>query len=359
MQIKKYIFTLMNLFIFSSLVAQVQVDIKVDSVQLLVGEQTGINLRVTLDSDKIAEFPSLSPGMEIIPNLEVVEVQPMDTTFLNEGKRMELSQKFTVTAWDSALYYLPPFKVKVGEQVDSSKSLAIKVFTLDVDTLHLDHFYPPRGMMSPPFDWNDWSGLVHTSLVLILLLFIAYILFDNARRGKPIVRIIRRKKKLPPHQVAIEEIERIKADRIWAEEDSKEYYTLLTDALRNYIHERYNFNAMEMTSTEIINRLLEEDNPESLDELREIFATADLVKFAKYSTLINENDANLVAAIEYINQTKIEVDPNLKPEPEIIKETDKRRLNQVVAMRVVSVVLLAIAVGLLCWIVWRSMDVLM
>lgn len=34
--------------------------------------------------------------------------------------------------------------------------------------------------------------------------------------------------------------------------------------------------------------------------------TADLVKFAKYSTLINENDMNLVNAIEFINQTKQE-----------------------------------------------------
>ncbi len=339
--------------------AQVQVDIKVDSVQLLVGEQTGINLRVTMNAGQNAEFPPLQPGMELIPNLEVVEVQPLDTTFLNEGKRIELSQKFIVTAWDSALYYLPPFKVKVDEQVDSSKSLAIKVFTLDVDTLHLDQFYPPRGVMSPPFDWNDWNAMVYASLVVVLLMLVAYYLFDSARRGKPIVRIIRRKKKLPPHQVAIQEIERIKTDRIWAEEDSKEYYTLLTDALRNYIRERYDFNAMEMTSTEIINRLLEEENPESLDELRDIFTTADLVKFAKYSTMVNENDANLVAAIEYINQTKIEVDPNLKPEPEIIKETDKRRLNQVVAMRIVSAVLLAASVGLICWIIWRSMDVLM
>ena len=35
-----------------------------------------------------------------------------------------------------------------------------------------------------------------------------------------------------------------------------------------------------------------------------LFQTADLVKFAKYNTLINENDANLVNAIEFINQTK-------------------------------------------------------
>ena len=59
-----------------------------------------------------------------------------------------------------------------------------------------------------------------------------------------------------------------------------------------------------MTSSEIIARLQEAGDKKMVDELRELFYTADLVKFAKYSTLINENDANLVHAIEFINQTK-------------------------------------------------------
>ena len=125
------------------------------------------------------------------------------------------------------------------------------------------------------------------------------------------------------------------------------------------IKDRYGFNAMEMTSTEIIDRLIAENNEEALDELREIFRTADLVKFAKYSTLINENDANLVAAVEYVNQTKIEVDPNAKPEPEVIKETDQKRLTQVKMMRVAIGVLAVLSVAMLAWIIWRSADLLM
>ncbi|MBQ1908815.1 MAG: hypothetical protein II170_02625, partial [Bacteroidaceae bacterium] len=155
------------------------------------------------------------------------------------------------------------------------------------------------------------------------------------------------------------EIERIKADRKWAEEDSKEYYTQLTETLRVYIQNRYGFSTMEMTSAEIIERLLQEDDGgQALDELREIFRTADLVKFAKYSTLINENDANLMAAVEYINQTKQEVDPNAKPEPEIIKETDKKRLNQVLTMRIVACLMVALGVAAFGWIAWRLWDLI-
>ena len=104
----------------------------------------------------------------------------------------------------------------------------------------------------------------------------------------------------------MKEIEIIKAEKMVTSENQKEYYTKLTETLRKYIEERYGFRAMEMTSSEIIDRLTETQDQQALDELRMLFQTADLVKFAKYSTLINENDMNLVNAIEFINKTKVE-----------------------------------------------------
>ena len=41
-----------------------------------------------------------------------------------------------------------------------------------------------------------------------------------------------------------------------------------------------------------------------MNELQELFMTADLVKFAKYSSLLNEKDMNLVNAINFIDKTK-------------------------------------------------------
>ena len=128
-----------------------------------------------------------------------------------------------------------------------------------------------------------------------------------------------------------EEIEVIKAEKMVTAENQKEYYTKLTDTLRKYIEERYGFSAMEMTSSEIIDRLTETQDRQALDELRMLFQTADLVKFAKYSTLINENDMNLVNAIEFINKTKLEAQPDQKPEKpqmteEQVRTTKTRRM---------------------------------
>lgn len=357
--IKRIYFFYLFLFLMAGMRAQVQVDIKLDSLQLFIGQQTDLTLSVTIDANQKLVMPDIKKGQELIPDIEVVTVGNPDTAVLNDGKRLTVSQAYTITAWDSAFYYLPPMQVTVDGKTYDSKSLALKVYTVDIDTLHLDRYFPPNGIMELPFLWEEWQMVMFGSLLFLLMLVCMGVLYYHVKHGKPIVRFIRRKKKLPPHQVAMDEIERIKSERKWAEEDSKEYYTLLTDTLRNYIRDRYGFNAMEMTSSEIIERLIAENNQEALDELREIFRTADLVKFAKYSTLINENDANLVSAIEYVNQTKIEVDPNAKPEPEVIKETDQKRLTQVKIMRVAIGVLVVLSIALLVWIIWRSADLLM
>jgi hypothetical protein len=125
-------------------------------------------------------------------------------------------------------------------------------------------------------------------------------------------------------------------------ENSKEYYTKLTDTLRKYIEERYGFQAMEMTSSEIIERLTATQDQKALDELRQLFTTADLVKFAKYSTLINENDMNLVNAIEFINQTKLENMPTEETVKPQLSEEDQRSVK---ARRTLKALITALVVG--------------
>ena len=42
----------------------------------------------------------------------------------------------------------------------------------------------------------------------------------------------------------------------------------------------------------------------AISDLKLLFQTADLVKFAKHDPQMNENDANLINAIDFINETK-------------------------------------------------------
>jgi hypothetical protein len=321
--------------------AQVSVEAVIDSIQIFVGQQAHVTLTANAQENAKIEFPQFKPTEYITPGVEVLASHELEKKELDNGF-VARSVAYTLTSFDDTLYYLPPMTVKIDGKPYQSKSLALKVLTIEVDTTNVEQFFGPKDVQDNPFQWSDWSLPFWLSVLLIVLLALCYYLYLRLRDNKPIISRIRIVKRLLPHQKAMKEIEQIKADKMVTSENSKEYYTKLTDTLRKYIEERYGFNAMEMTSSEIIEKLMSIQDENALSELRHLFLTADLVKFAKYSTLINENDQNLVNAIEFINQTKLEnvpVEETVKPQlSEEDQRSQKARRILKTAITVISVV---------------------
>lgn len=320
--------------------AQVSVEAMIDSIQILVGQQAHVTLTAVAKDNSKVEFPQFKPTQMITPGVEVLGSQELESQQEDNGF-VTRATVYTLTSFDDTLYYLPPMTVKIDGKPYKSKSLALKVLTIDVDTTNVDQFFGPKDVQDNPFQWSDWSLTFWLSVLMLVLLAICYYLYLRMRDNKPIITHIRIVKKLLPHQKAMQQIEQIKAEKMVTAEDSKEYYTRLTDTIRKYIEERYGFSAMEMTSSEIIAKLMETQDEGALSELRHLFLTADLVKFAKYSTLINENDMNLVNAIDFINQTKLENEPveeTVKPQ---LSEEDQRSQK---ARRLLKTIIIAISV---------------
>ena len=336
--------------------AQVTFDARIDTVVMLIGQQRELTLEAVCGRDQHVQLPAFQQYQPLYGGVEIVDKLSSDTSLLDGGKRMQVTERWTITAFDSALVALPPFAAIVDGDTLLSKSLALKVVTVPVDTLHLDQFFPPKSVQDNPFSWSDWSDIFWLGMLLFVMAVVLAYVALRAYQNKPIIRIIRRAPKLPPHQVAMEQIERLKVEKRWAEEDSKEYYTELTDTLRTYIKDRYGFNAMEMTSTEIISRLLQEQDEQALTELRQLFETADLVKFAKWTTMMNENDANLVSAIDFINNTKVEADPNAKPVEEEVTVEEKQSRKRTLAMRVTIAVLSLAVEALLIYLIYLFVE---
>ncbi len=331
--------------------AQVTVDATIDSLQILIGEQAKIKLQVSMDANKQLVLPHFPDTL--ITGVEVLEEAKPDTQLLNDNKRWLITTEYTVTSFDSALYYLPPMQVLVDNKPYMSKALALKVYSVPVDTLHPDQFFGPKDIREVPITWSDVAPLTYSSLLMILLGIVTVFLILRYRDNKPIIKIIKIEPKLPPHQAAMKKIEEIKADKNIQREDPKLYYTELTEVIRTYIKKRFGFNAMEMTSTEIIDRLLQEKDQESINDLKNLFMTADLVKFAKHAPLMNENDMNLVNAVDFINQTKVEEDPNAKKEPTEIRVEEKRSKEGRIVL-IVSIVVIAAAALIALYMVVRN-----
>lgn len=349
---KRIIFIISLIACVLSASAQVYVESKIDSIEILIGEQTSVALSVTAKKGAKVKMPVYEPSQYITPGVEVLAHSDADTSQLDNGL-LKITKRYTLTSFDENLYYLPPMTVNVDGKNYKSKSLALKVLTVPVDTLHPEKFYPPKGVQSNPFLWSDWEQAFWLSVVFVLICVLTYYLWTRLKENKPVIAKVRIIKKLPPHQKALKEIEHIKENKMSVSEDQKTYYTLLTDVLRKYIKARFGFNAMEMTSTEIISRLQQEEDRKMIDELNELFMTADLVKFAKYSTLINENDANLVNAIEFINTTKLENQPTVERVEPNLTEADKQNIRSRSVLKGSIIVLLIAGAALFVFVMYQ------
>jgi len=336
--------------------AQVKVESSISSVEMLVGQQVQLTVTATAGENAAVEFPQVATfpqGVEFLGAIDMPDVPA-------EEGQVTRQRGYVLTSFEDTLYYLPPMEVRVDGKVYQTKKLALKVLTVDVDTTNYEQYYGPKTVQDNPFDWelDDWAKPFWLSVVMLVLMALAYYLYLRLRDNKPVIAHIRVVKRLLPHQKAMKAIEEIKAEKMVTAEDPKMYYTRLTDALRKYIEERYGFSAMEMTSSEIIERLMKTDDPQTLSELRQLFLTADLVKFAKYSTLINENDANLVSAIDFINKTKVETPVNEQDlKPQLTAEEQRTKSSRIALKTSIAVACIA-SVGLLGYIVYCVYDLM-
>lgn len=300
----------------------IKIHAKIDSLRILIGQQAHITLQVSVPKGTNVILPQINDT--IISGIEVLDVSKLDSLWLNDKKSLTLQQVYTVTSFDSALYYVPPFEVLHDTTLYKSNSLALQVLSIPVDTLHKDKYFGPKENMSLNYGWVDWKPVLYLILTIIVLVLLFVLIYRSYRDNKPIIRMIKVEPKLPPHEQALNNLKKIVIPDESEAKVAKEYYTQVTDAVRIYLCDRYSFNATEMTSSEIIKELVSRCNKEQLNELKDLFSMADLVKFAKWLPEKRELSHHLETAREFVDETKVEKSEDEKPEPTEVMVTEGR-----------------------------------
>ena len=139
------------------------------------------------------------------------------------------------------------------------------------------------------------EGLAAAGLIVLLV----WLIVRHSRRNNP--EYIQ---KDPPHIVALRKLDKFRGNAMWVPEKQKTFYSGITDALREYISDRYGIGAMEMTTAEIFEDMKATDVPaELLAELKELFERADFVKFAMFVASDEDNAAALPLAVRFVTST--------------------------------------------------------
>lgn len=303
--------------------ARPTVKMSIDSSQILMGYTTGLRFAVTpgdsgdngqliLRPDSAALKSNAGGGvMELTPGVEVVEgyQTPLLTKTAQSGSDAMLHYEVKIQSFDSGNYIIPPVMYVNGHDTVLSNSVALRVYPIDTITANSDIM--AMSGLQPPYerkfvdylpDWlvDNWIYILIGFLILVGGVC-AYMLLTR----KVNIRILPQKKPEPPYNVAMAKLEQLREEKLCEHGLQKEYYTRLTDILREYLDRRFNINAMEMTSTQI-RRALDNSKDEIMSKelVEHVLETADFVKFAKAQPLGDDNIKAFEFARKFVEDTK-------------------------------------------------------
>lgn len=291
--------------------AKPTVNAKLDSVNLLMGRVTMLHLEVVQDKNAKGDFPLFSEFSQrgIVgvcgDSVELRSNILRDTVELGSG-RVQVNYSVPVQAYDSGYYHLPEFLYVSGADTVRSNRLALKVIPVEVG--ENDPIADYHGVEEPEgksiFDnVPDW--VINYWWILIVLIVLAAALWWGYSRYRKQGYILPKKPEPTPYEKAMSDLQKLKARKLWENGHEKEYFTELTEILRVYLDRRFGINAMEMTSSEIMQQLT--DNHEVKDKrsyVRQILSIADFVKFAKVRPLPDDNIAAFNNAVKFVEETK-------------------------------------------------------
>lgn len=268
-------------------------------VVITLGDQ--LNLVNTQTFPKGA--PTLLPTMEQYAQGNLLALnQHIDTT-LNPDGSTTLRQVVVMTSFELGEHIL---SVGTAEAMADTiggelETLTVNVIDVpDVDTTKTEIKDIANNFREPYTFWEIFRWVL-LALILAAIGWVVYRLVRKAQHNESFIPTPPAPP-LPVDEKALQRLETLRTKELWQRGMLKEYHTELTDIVREFLHDQYGIDSVEMTSDQTLEayRGCRGWNAASDDKLRQILRTADMVKFAKHEPASYEHDLSLSSAIEFI-----------------------------------------------------------
>lgn len=273
--------TLFFSYLTSSFLAhaqQAEVKVDIDKKEILIGQQITYDISVDTDSTNVVRFPE---GQTFMP-LEMVSASAIDT--FRQQERYRLVKQYYLTQFDSGAYTIPSQKILVDSKVFPTDSIKIEVRSVVVDTLK-QPMYGIKPIINVPNPSN--KTYLWVAIIIGAILLIGFLVYWFFFRKKPLTQE-EKIKLLPPFERALLGLKNLQNSKYLIESKHKEYYSQMTDIVREYLEEEVHISATESTTDELLQKiqLLQDSgklhlSTDTVNNLKRVLKNADLVKFAK------------------------------------------------------------------------------
>jgi low affinity Fe/Cu permease len=271
------------LFISNFVFAQTAI---LDTNSVLIGEQINFSISNTISKTEV--WPNYEEFL--VEGVEIIDEGNIDTS------ENLISQKFIITAWDSGSYYIPPISFSANSKTEG--------LLLNVQTIILEEGAELKDIKKPmeaPIGWSDiWPWM----LAFIVFILVIFLLKKYAFNRKEKVKIKKQEVIIPADITALKQLKKLDKSKLWQTGNVKEYHAKISEIIRRYTENRFNFIALELATDEIINELKSKVNNEQLTSIIILLQRADLAKFAKIKPNEDENKESMQLAKHFIGQTK-------------------------------------------------------
>ncbi|GAB1414921.1 BatD family protein [Paludibacter sp.] len=289
------------------------IDVKasLDSVQIWIGQQTKMSFQYSQAAGQVVQTPLLSGN--VIDGIEIVERLKSDTVKTDDGN-LNINQSYVITSFADSLYLIPSFPFVLGKDTFWSNELSLKVIQpFEIDTTNIQ-VADIKDVFKPKFSLLYLIKKVLPWLIGVILLAALVYLIVLLLKNRKIISTEVKQPAIPPYDLAIQKLDKLKQDKLWQQGRHKEFHSELTEVLREYIDGNYQIPALEMTSDEILIQLnfIRLENKELYLKLQQILHLADLIKFAKWNVAPDEHELSLTNAYVFVNETKPKIEEEVK-----------------------------------------------
>ena len=287
---------------------------------ILIGDQIeyGFRMEGLEDGTVLGYLPFAETSLDVTHDWEPKIVSRRSQ---GEGRPdlLDIEASIGLALFDEGQKKLPP--IIVGRVFPSGKidtvffdPVMVEVKTMPIDSTFQRH--PMMPLVETPFNWDEfvytvkefWAAFVSLlpwlllgkwAIILLVAGFCIWLISE--RKGVAGLTVVRE----PAHIVALRKLDTYRSNALWVPEKQKDFYTGVTDALREYISRRYGIRAMEITSGELFAEMknIEDITPDQITQIRELFETADFVKFAKFVASDEDNASAVPKAVRFVTET--------------------------------------------------------
>lgn len=305
---------LVCIFFMSSVEVFSQVSSRIDTTQIRIGEQFHYEIEVEeTDGVRLPKFESDSLNRVGVVTSKI------------DSLKNRLIIKYTLTSFDSGQYVLPGQEVFVRDKRYLTDPVVVDVGTVPVDTIK-QPMHHIKTIKNEPYLFSDYLdyfwGLIAALLIIGAILY--FILRDKPKHEEFV-------EKIPPFERAKQRLQELDQKKLVEQNRIKLYYVELTEIVRTFIEREMKIPALESTSEELIETIMDFNASsnlnipsETLAKLRRLLQEADLVKFAKMKPLLNEIELHRQDAETVIDVMHPAHEARLKRE----REEEMKRIDQ-------------------------------